>query len=75
MVEPTAVVTLLAFALLGVAWMIRLLPVGTCPECGHCKFERLRQEAEREARNARFYGIPQCASCGRYHPPGEDHPA
>lgn len=75
MVEPSGVIAVLAFALFGVAGMLRLLPVGTCPECGHCRLERLRREADLEARSARLYGIPRCASCGRYHEPGEDHPA
>ncbi|OGO51891.1 MAG: hypothetical protein A2V84_10700 [Chloroflexi bacterium RBG_16_70_13] len=73
MIESTGVITALAMALFGVAAMLRLLPVGSCPECGHCRLEQLRKEAELEARAARFYGIPRCASCGRYHEPSEDH--
>ncbi|MCI0583545.1 MAG: hypothetical protein L0227_11780 [Chloroflexi bacterium] len=73
MIEPTGVITALAIALFSVAAVLRLLPVGTCPECGHCRLERLRREAELEARAAKLYGIPRCATCGRYHEPGEDH--
>jgi len=75
MIEPTGVITALAITLFGVAAMLRLLPVGTCPECGHCRVERLRQEVELEARSAKLYGIPYCSTCGRHHDPGEDHPA
>jgi hypothetical protein len=75
MIEPTAVVTALAITLFGVAAMLRLLPVGTCPECSHCRLERLRRAADLEARSAQFYGIPRCGACGRYHNPSEDHPA
>jgi hypothetical protein len=73
--EPTGVVTALSVAFFGVAVMLRLLPVGTCTECSHCRLERLRREAETEARSAKLYGIPQCGACGRYHDPSEDHPA
>jgi hypothetical protein len=73
--ESTGVITALSLALFGVAALLRLLPVGTCPECSHCRLERLRREAELEARSAHFHGIPRCASCGRYHDPSEDHPA
>jgi hypothetical protein len=75
MIEPTAVITALAITLFGVAAMLRLLPVGTCPECSHCRLERLRREIDLEARGAQFYGIPRCGACGRCHDPGEDHPA
>ena len=75
MIESTGVITALAVTLFGVAAMLRLLPVGTCPECSHCRLERLRREADREATAAKLYGIPHCGACGRYHDPSEDHPA
>ena len=75
MIESTGVITALAVTLFGVAAMLRLLPVGTCPECAHCRLERLRREADREAAAAKLYGIPHCGACGRYHDPSEDHPA
>jgi hypothetical protein len=75
MIEPTGIITGLSLALFGVAGPLRLLPVGTCPECSHCRLERLRREADLEARSAKFYGIPRCANCGRYHEPTDDHPA
>jgi hypothetical protein len=75
MIEPTAVISALAITLFGVAATLRLLPVGTCPECSHCRLEHLRREADLEARSAEFYGIPRCGACGRYHDPSEDHPA
>lgn len=74
-VEPNVVITGLGVTLVGFAGMLRLLPVGTCPECGHCRMERLRREIERETQAARLYGIPRCPACGRYHDPAEDHPA
>ena len=74
-VEPTAVITALSLTLIGVGLMVRMLPVGTCTECSHCRMERLHRQVEVEARTAKFYGIPQCAACGRYHDPAEDHPA
>jgi len=74
MIEPTAVISALAITLFGVAAMLRLLPVGTCPECSHCRLERLRREADKEARSAQLYGIPRCRACGRYPDPSEDHP-
>ncbi|TAK00916.1 MAG: hypothetical protein EPO36_06925 [Chloroflexota bacterium] len=73
--EPTGVVTALAVTLFGVAAVLRLLPVGTCPDCSHCRLERLRRDEESEARTARLLGLPRCAECGRYHDPTEDHPA
>jgi hypothetical protein len=75
MIEPAAVISALAITLFGVAAMLSLLPVGTCPECSHCRLERLRRAADLEARSAQFSGIPQCGACGRYHDPKEDHPA
>jgi hypothetical protein len=75
MTEPTGVITALAVTLFGVAALLRLLPVGTCPECGHCRLQRLSREAETEARSAQVYGIPRCNACGRYHDPSEDHRA
>ena len=72
--EPSSVITMLALSLIGVGLAIRMLPVATCPECSHCRQARLEREVELEARSARFYGIPQCGACGRYHDPAEDHP-
>ena len=74
-VDPTGVITALALTLIGVGVAIRMMPVGTCPECNHCRLARLEHEVELEARSAKFYGIPRCKACGRYHDPQEDHPA
>jgi len=73
--DPTSLITILAVALLGVGVVLYLLPVGTCPQCAHCKLARVERELELEARSARFYGIPLCSACGRHHDPREDHPA
>jgi hypothetical protein len=73
--DPTGVITALAVTLFGVAVTLRMLPVGTCPECSHCRLERLQRQAETEARSAQTVGIPRCAACGRFHDPTEDHPA
>jgi hypothetical protein len=74
-IEPTGVITALALTLIGVGVVVRMMPVGTCPECSHCRQARLEQQLELEERSAKFYGIPQCGACGRYHDPAEDHPA
>ena len=73
-VEPTTLITILALGLLATGVVLYRLPVGTCPECGHCKLAKLQQERDLEARSARFYNIPLCLACGRHHDPGEDHP-
>ena len=73
--EPTTVIAALGVVMLGVGAMLKLLPVGTCPQCGHCRLAELQREADLEARAARFYGVPRCGACGRYHDPSEDHPA
>lgn len=67
-------VTVLAVALLGTGVVLYRLPVGTCAECGHCRLVKLPRELETEEKAARFYGIPRCSACGRYHNPREDHP-
>lgn len=72
-VDPTTLITVLAVALLGIGVVLYRLPVGTCAECGHCRLLKLQQEREIEEKAARFYGIPRCSSCGRFHGPGEDH--
>ena len=74
-VEPTGVITALALTLIGVGIVVRMMPVGTCPECSHCRLVRLEQQRELEERSAKFYGIPKCSACGRFHDPAEDHPA
>ena len=73
-IDPTGIITVLALSLIGVGLVIRMLPVGVCAECNHCRMARLERDVELEARSARFYGIPHCSACGRYHEPTEDHP-
>jgi hypothetical protein len=73
MIEPTTVITTLAVTLIGVGAVLKFLPVGTCPECGHCRLEQLRRETELEARDEAL-GMSRCPVCGRSHAPGEDHP-
>ena len=73
--EPTTLITILACTLLATGVVLYRLPVGTCPECGHCKLQKLARERELEERTARFYNIPRCLACGRHHDPREDHPA
>jgi hypothetical protein len=74
-IEPTAMITILALALLGTGVVLYMLPVGTCPECAHCKLARAQRAMEQEERSARYYGIPLCPACRRHHDPREDHPA
>lgn len=69
------VATLLALTLIGVGAALLALPVGTCPECGHCRLEKLRQAVEIEERARSLYGIPHCEACGRRHDPRDGHPS
>jgi hypothetical protein len=70
--EPQSVISVLAVSLIGVAGLIWRLPVGTCPECTHCRVARL--EKERQAQLQReSVGAPFCAVCGRRHESNEDH--
>jgi hypothetical protein len=68
------VIAVMGAALLATGALLAKLPVGTCPECAHCRAERVAREREAEARVSRFYGIPICRSCGRHHRPEEGHP-
>jgi hypothetical protein len=69
--EP--MILLLGATLLLVGSLLARLPVGTCSQCSHCAAERLAKEREAEAHASRFYGIPVCRTCGRYHPREENH--
>ena len=71
MIGSEAVISILGFTMIGVAGLLRLLPVGTCSECPHCRLARF--EHEREMDGARSMSGPFCAICGRHHRPGEDH--
>lgn len=68
-------IAILAATLLATGWALWLLPVGTCAQCEHCRFEKLARERETEAQVGRIYGIPRCPACGRHHQRGEDHRA
>jgi hypothetical protein len=68
-----AFVAILGASLLFTAWALWLLPVGTCPECAHCRAERLARQRAEEAQASRIYGIPFCATCGRHHDRREGH--
>jgi len=74
-IDPLGVATLLALTLLGVGAALLLLPVGTCPQCGHCRLEKLRHDVELEERAGGLYGIPRCPACGRRHDPRDEHPS
>jgi hypothetical protein len=67
------VIAVMGTALLATGALLAKLPVGTCRECAHCRAERVAKEREAEAQVGRFYGIPICRSCGRYHLPEEGH--
>jgi hypothetical protein len=71
--SPDSVILLLGSALLATAALLSRLPVGTCVACPHCAAERKAKEREAEAQASRFYGIPICRACGRYHAREEDH--
>ena len=66
-------ITLLGATLLASGVMLARLPVGTCSQCAHCEAERQAKEREAEAQTSRFYGIPVCRTCGRYHTREENH--
>ena len=66
-------ILLLGATLLASAVLLARLPVGTCSQCSHCTAERLAREREAEAQVSRFYGIPVCRTCGRYHAREENH--
>lgn len=70
---PETVISLLAVSLFAIAWAMWLMPVGSCAECAHCRAEKLARQRADEARNSRFYGIPQCPACGGHHQRGDDH--
>jgi hypothetical protein len=72
-VSPETMVPVLAATLLVVGALLARLPVGTCAQCAHCNAEKLAKQREAEAQVSRFYGIPLCRSCGRYHAREEDH--
>jgi len=67
------VILVLGTALLATGVLLARLPVGTCTECAHCQADRVARERESEAQVSRFYGIPICRACGRYHAPEEGH--
>jgi hypothetical protein len=66
MLDPAGgqgLITLMGGVLVGAAFLIRLLPVGQCDKCAHCRFERLQQKA---AASLEF-----CPLCRRPHAPGD----
>ena len=67
-------VSILAATLLATGWVLWILPVGTCTQCGHCQLEKVSRAREHEAQASRIYGIPLCQACGRHHQRGDDHP-
>lgn len=69
--EGQTVVGLLGGFLLAVGSIVWRMPVGTCPECPHCRRERLERELEQQ-RQADLdlenrYGLGRCRRCGRVH--------
>lgn len=70
---PLTLITILAFTLLITGLLLWRLPVATCPECAHCKVRQQVEERENEELAGRYYGIPRCGVCGRYHGREEPH--
>lgn len=66
-------ITLLGLTLLVAAFVLSRLQVGTCSKCTHCELERVARERAAEDQAARFYGLPRCRGCGRYHAREEPH--
>jgi len=71
--EPNTVISILGLALLGIGGMIGMMPVGTCPHCGHCKLEKLARDRERDVESGRLHRVPFCMVCGRHHRADEEH--
>ena len=69
--EP--LVLLLSVTMIISAALLWKLPVGTCSQCSHCAAERLARERADAEQAGRFYGIPICRTCGRYHAREGDH--
>jgi hypothetical protein len=61
--ESATFIALLGIASLVVAFGLRVLPVGTCPQCEHCRLEKQRQEAEFRERTRSE--APECPVCQR----------
>jgi hypothetical protein len=70
---PETFISILALTLLAAAWLLWLLPVGTCAQCPHCRVEKLAREREQEATVGQVYSVPLCPVCGRHHRREEDH--
>ncbi len=70
--EPIAIIALLGMALIATGSLVALLPVATCPQCEHCKLERMRRELEDERWRTEAAG-PYCQVCGRHHPSDDRH--
>jgi len=71
--QPDTMISVLATTLLATGWALWLLPIGRCPECAHCRAEKVARERADEVRTSRYYGIPQCPACGGHHQPEEGH--
>jgi hypothetical protein len=67
------IIVLLGTTMVLSAALLSRIPVGTCSQCSHCSAERLAKERDAEAQAGRFYGIPICRTCGRYHAREGDH--
>jgi hypothetical protein len=66
-------ISILAATLLATGWALWLLPIGRCPDCPHCRAEKVARERADEVRTSRYYGIPLCQACGRHHQPEDGH--
>jgi hypothetical protein len=70
---PETFISILALTLLATAWLLWLMPVGTCAQCAHCRVEKLAREREHDGQVGRVYGTPFCPVCGRHHGREEEH--
>ena len=70
---PDALVAVLGTTLLVTGAILARLPVGRCPECPHCAAAQLAKDREVEDSASRFYGVPRCPACDRYHAREEPH--
>lgn len=70
---PLTLIAILAVTLLVTGLALWRMPIATCPECMHCQLRKLAKEREDEELIGRYYGIPQCGVCSRYHSREEPH--
>lgn len=70
--EPMTLIAIAGWVLVGTAFAVSRLPIGSCRHCDHCRAEQAREAFERaqgtrEADLKQAYGVGRCRRCGQYH--------